>query len=134
MKFLFVHQNFPAQYVHLVRHLAVQPEHEIIFITQRKDATLPGVKNIVYQPQRPITKDIHHYLRDTEGAVLNAQGVVRAGLALKESGFVPDVMLGHNGWGEIWYGRSKSSFSISALRLSTLNRFAYLAVTLLSSL
>jgi glycosyltransferase involved in cell wall biosynthesis len=35
--------------------------------------------------------------------VLNAQEVARAALALKNSGFVPDVMLGHNGWGEIWY-------------------------------
>src|SRR5690242_6237542 len=24
---------------------------------------------------------------------------------LRQSGFIPDVMLGHNGWGEIWYLR-----------------------------
>ena len=35
--------------------------------------------------------------------MLNAQAVARAALELKKSGFVPDVMLGHNGWGEIWY-------------------------------
>jgi glycosyltransferase involved in cell wall biosynthesis len=35
--------------------------------------------------------------------VLNAQNVARVALDLKASGFVPDVMLGHNGWGEIWY-------------------------------
>ena len=35
--------------------------------------------------------------------MLNAQAVARAALALKRGGFVPDVMLGHNGWGEIWY-------------------------------
>ena len=27
----------------------------------------------------------------------------RIALDLKKSGFVPDVMAGHNGWGEIWY-------------------------------
>lgn len=64
---------------------------------------MPIVKNIVYQPQRSITKDIHHYLRETEGGVLNAQAVARVAIDLKESGFIPDVMLGHNGWGEIWY-------------------------------
>lgn len=104
MKILIVHQNFPGQYLHLARHLGAQPGNEVVFITQRKDgASLPGVQNIVYQPQRAITKEIHHYLRETEAGVLNAQAVVRIALGLKESGFVPDVMLGHNGWGEIWY-------------------------------
>lgn len=103
MKILFVHQNFPGQYLHLARHLAALPGNEVVFITQRKDATLPGIKNIVYAPQRSITNGIHHYLLDTEAGVLNAQMVAREALELKKTGFVPDVMLGHNGWGEIWY-------------------------------
>ncbi len=103
MKILFVHQNFPGQYLHLARHLAANPANEVVFITQRTDAALPGVRKIVYTPQRAVTKHLHHYLRDTEAGVLNAQAVVRAALDLKKSGFVPDVMLGHNGWGEIWY-------------------------------
>lgn len=103
MKILFVHQNFPGQYLHLARHLGAIPGNEVFFITQRENGTLPGVKNIVYKPHRPITPTIHHYLRETEAAVLNAQEVARIALTLKESGFIPDVMLGHNGWGEIWY-------------------------------
>ena len=103
MKILFVHQNFPGQYLHLARHLGAIPGNEVVFITQRRDATLPGVKNIVYQPHRTVLDNQHHYLADTEAGVLNAQAVARAALSLKESGFVPDVMLGHNGWGEIWY-------------------------------
>jgi len=35
--------------------------------------------------------------------VLNAQEVARIALDLRKAGFIPDVMLGHNGWGEIWY-------------------------------
>lgn len=42
-------------------------------------------------------------MRDTEAGVLNAQAVARVALDLKTSGFVPDVMVGHDGWGEIWY-------------------------------
>lgn len=103
MKILFVHQNFPGQYLHLADHLAHQAGNEIVCMTQRKGASLPGIKKIVYQPQRPITRGVHHYLRETEAGVLNAQAVARAALALKASGFTPDVMLGHNGWGEIWY-------------------------------
>jgi hypothetical protein len=97
MNYLFVHRNFPGQYRHLVRHLAAIPGNRVVFITQRKDATLPGVTNIVYNPGRTHTKGVHHYLGETEAAVLNAQGVVRVALELKQSGFIPDLMLGHNG-------------------------------------
>lgn len=103
MKVLFVHQNFPGQYLHLARHLAADPGNEVVFITQRQDARLARVRNVVYKPARRVTQGVHHYVQDTEAAVLNAQAVARAALDLKEGGFVPDVMLGHNGWGEIWY-------------------------------
>jgi len=103
MKFLFVHQNFPGQYLHLVRHLAQHGGHEVVFITQRRNADLPGVRKVVYKPRRNVAPQVHHYLRDAESAVLNAQQVARVALDLRKAGFVPDVMLGHNGWGEIWY-------------------------------
>lgn len=104
MKILFVHQNFPGQYLHLAQHLAAVPGNEVVFITQRNDdASLAGVRRIIYQPQRKVTPGIHHYLRETEAGVLNAQNVARIAYDLKASGFVPDVMLGHNGWGELWY-------------------------------
>ena len=103
MKVLIVHQNFPGQYLHLARHLGATPGNEVVFITQRKDVELPGVRKIVYKPRRSVSPQVHHYLRESEAAVLNAQEVLRVATALKQSGFVPDVMLGHNGWGEIWY-------------------------------
>jgi glycosyltransferase involved in cell wall biosynthesis len=103
MKVLFVHQNFPGQYLHLARHLGANPDNEVVFITQRTTAELPGVRKIVYKPARTVTKGIHHYLQETEAGVLNAQNVARVALDLKTSGFVPDVMLAHNGWGELWY-------------------------------
>jgi glycosyltransferase involved in cell wall biosynthesis len=103
MKVLFVHQNFPGQYLHLARHLGSRPEHQVVFITQRQDVELPGVRKIVYKPRRTTTPQVHHYLRESEAAVLNAQEVARIALDLRKAGFIPDIMLGHNGWGEIWY-------------------------------
>ncbi|MEI7612748.1 MAG: glycosyltransferase family 4 protein [Betaproteobacteria bacterium] len=103
MKILFVHQNFPGQYLHLARHLASDPGNQVIAITQRSGVNLPGIQTMVYQPHRKVTPHQHPYLRDSEAGVLNAQAVARAALALKKSGFIPDVMVGHNGWGEIWY-------------------------------
>ncbi len=103
MNFLFVHQNFPGQYLHLAQHLAVMPGNRVVAITQRQVANLPGIHKIRYRPQRGVTPNLHNYLRCTEVGVLNAQCVARAALELKKTGFVPDVMLGHNGWGAIWY-------------------------------
>jgi glycosyltransferase involved in cell wall biosynthesis len=103
MKVLFTHQNFPGQYLHLARHFGSQSGHQAVFITQRQDTELPGVRKIVYKPRRTITPQVHHYLRESEAAVLNAQEVARVALDLRKAGFTPDVMLGHNGWGEIWY-------------------------------
>lgn len=103
MKVLFVHQNLPGQYLYLARYLASLPGNEVVFITQRQDAAFPGVRNIVYRPARKVGARQHHYLRDVEAGVLNAQAVMRSALQLKKSGFVPDLMAGHNGWGEIWY-------------------------------
>jgi hypothetical protein len=103
VKILLVHQNFPGQYLHLARHWGASSSNEVVYITQKSDARLAGVRNVVYKPQRQITKGIHHYLREVESGTLNAQQVARVAYDLKKAGFVPDVMLGHNGWGEIWY-------------------------------
>jgi glycosyltransferase involved in cell wall biosynthesis len=103
MKILFVHQNFPGQYLHLARYLGSRADCQVVFITQRQDGELPGVRKIVYKPRRTISPQVHHYLRDAEAAVLNAQEVTRIAMDLRQAGFTPDVMLGHNGWGEIWY-------------------------------
>ena len=103
MKVLFVHQNFPGQYLHLARHLAGDPANEVVAITQRKDVSLPGMRIVAYAPSRKVTSRLHHYLADMESGVHNGQQVARAALQLRDAGFVPDVMVGHNGWGEIWF-------------------------------
>jgi glycosyltransferase involved in cell wall biosynthesis len=104
VNFLFAHQNFPGQYLHLARHLAAAG-HQVVFLTQRHEGELPGVRKVVYKPTRPVTPTMHQYLMETEAGILNAQQVARVALTLRQQGFVPDVMLGHNAWGEIWYLR-----------------------------
>ena len=103
MNILFDHQNFPGQYRQLAGHLAALPGNQVVFITQRVKSALPGVRTLVYKPQREVTRHLRHYLRDTAAGVLNAQAVARVTLDLKKIDFVPHVMVGHNGWNEIWY-------------------------------
>lgn len=106
MKILFVHQNFPGQYRHLLKHLAAQGGHELVFLTQRRGMAMAGVRVVTYQPlPQPVgsAENVHAFLQDTQRFVHNAQAVAQAALALKKAGFIPDLMVGHNGWGEIWY-------------------------------
>jgi glycosyltransferase involved in cell wall biosynthesis len=101
MNWLFIHQNFPAQYVHAARHLAEHGD-TVVFITQQRERDLPGVRKIVYQPQ-PAPQNAHPFTRDFDMAVENGLAVARICEALKREGFIPDLVAGHNGWGEILY-------------------------------
>ena len=99
MKYLFVHQNFPAQYVHLAGHLAAQPENQVWFLTQRQDGDLPGVHKHLYTVQGA-RGTVHPYVQSYESAVRTALGVLDGCKVLKEGGMQPDIILGHAGWGE----------------------------------
>jgi len=103
MRILFVHQNFPGQYRHILKHFAADSDNEIVFLAQNAHAEFPGIRKLVYQIRREPGRGTHHYLRPLERAVLHGQEVARAALALKEQGFVPDIMIGHNAWGETLY-------------------------------
>jgi glycosyltransferase involved in cell wall biosynthesis len=97
--YLFIHQNMPAQFMHLCMYLRNRG-HKVFFITKNKVNRLHGVTNAIYEPKRAVGKDIHPYLSTTEEGVLNGQGAFRAIMHLKKEGFVPDVVVGHAGWGE----------------------------------
>lgn len=99
MRILFVHQNTPGQYKHLVRHFAADPANRVAFIGKVK-RDMAGVSTVVYRPSREPGTATHPYIHLFEGQVLHGQGVVRAGLALKERGFSPEVICAHPGWGE----------------------------------
>jgi glycosyltransferase involved in cell wall biosynthesis len=101
MRFLFIHQNMPGQYVHAARHLA-QAGHQVSFITQPRSAEIPGVRKLEYQPS-VASSDAHAYVRELENGVTNGLAVARLCEWLDRDGFIPDIVIGHNGWGEILY-------------------------------
>ena len=101
MNWLFIHQNFPGQFVYAARHL-VENGDRVIFITQQHDRQLAGVRKIVYAPQAA-PQGSHPFTRDFDAAVENGVAVARICEELKREGFTPDLVVGHNGWGEILY-------------------------------
>lgn len=103
MRVLFIHQNFPGQFRHLALHWASNPNNQVVSIGQKHSPGLSGIVKAQYEPARKITPHIHHYIAGAESGVLNGQGVAKTCLVLKQKGFIPDVVIGHAGWGETLY-------------------------------
>lgn len=105
MKILFVHQNMPGQYRELLEWLVAQGGHEIVFLTQREDAPrLPGVSTRIYVPHRVPAKDAYGLSKTWEAATGAGFGAAMAARRLeREEGFVPDIVVGHTGWGELTF-------------------------------
>jgi len=98
--YVFVHQNMPGQFPHLVRHL-VGAGHAVYFITKSVARDIPGVIKVVYTlPARPEEKK-QAALNSLENAVTYGQCVARALLKLQKQGVRPDIVVGHSGWGEM---------------------------------
>jgi glycosyltransferase involved in cell wall biosynthesis len=99
MRFLFLHNNFPAQYRHIIQELAKDPNNQVFFVTKAAEPQIPGVTKLLYKPNREPHNNTHHYLLPLENSVLHGQAVYVLMEKLKKQGFVPDVMCGHSGWG-----------------------------------
>lgn len=103
MKVLFIHQNFPGQYLHLAQHLR-DNGHTVIGLGEtvniRNRGTIPGITTVGYETPTGPGARIHHYLSSTEAAVRRGQTVARSLLTLREKGMTPDVISVHPGWGE----------------------------------
>jgi glycosyltransferase involved in cell wall biosynthesis len=101
VKYLFVHQNFPGQYLHIVRHLQADPANDVVFITEPNANHMPGVRRVVYDVGRNLRTDIHKTIRDVELAAHRAEKVADSARQLKVLGYQPDIIIGHHGWGEL---------------------------------
>ncbi len=102
MRTLFVHQNFPGQFIHLVRHLLADGRHEIVFITEDNANVIPGVRKVTYRlpPPRPDAPTNSPAL-ELDTAFVRAAAVADIAHKLKALGFYPDIVIGHQGWGEM---------------------------------
>lgn len=102
MNILFVHQNFPGQYKHLAAWLADQG-HRVVGLGQRENFQLKGVKHIRYAPHHSPAKGAYALSNYWEECTGNGYGAALACEKLKAAGFVPDLILGHVGWGEMTF-------------------------------
>src|SRR5262245_15206625 len=101
MRLLFVHQNFPGQYRHLAAWYA-GAGHEVVAIGDKENLRyqprLPGVRLFAYEAPR----EDHAGLFEAAAlrAMQRGRALAAAAAALRRSGFRPDLVFAHIGWGE----------------------------------
>lgn len=106
MKILFVHQNFPGQFLHLAPAMAARG-HSVLALTDEHN-------------QRPATVEVLRYRAPTHKpdpaalrlgrayaeAAERGLSCARAARTLRDRhGYVPDLIVGHSGWGETLFLR-----------------------------
>jgi glycosyltransferase involved in cell wall biosynthesis len=112
MNILFVHQNFPSQYRHILQVLSRTRGHRLIGLgIEPLEYKLPdGIEHLRYPLLRGNSAEIHPLVLETETKVLRAEACALAADRLKQQGFIPDLICAHPGWGEalflsqIWPG------------------------------
>jgi len=99
MKILFIHQNFPAQYRHIVKALVDEGGHEIYALSMNQSGQFPGVTIVRHGAtiEKPST---HPYLSLYEDNIQRGHSAALSAEILRERGFVPDIICAHPGWGE----------------------------------
>ena len=101
MNILFIHQNFPAQFKFLAPAL-VKAGHKLraLTIRQFKELVWEGIEISQYLTDRGSSKSIHPWLTDFETKVIRGEACFNAAVKLKKTGYLPDVIIAHPGWGE----------------------------------
>ncbi len=104
MKILFIHQNWPGQFLHLAPALVGQG-HAVSALTIARDKKQEledgnGVAIHYYKPAHGSSKDVHPWARDFEAKIIRGEALFHKALQMKASGYVPDLVIAHPGWGE----------------------------------
>lgn len=102
MRYLFVHQSFPGQYLHLVRALSLDPTNQIVGLGINPCIeSLPATVNYIrYDLTRGNFPGINPLLLDFDSKLIRAEACADAAILLRDEGFYPDVICAHPGWGE----------------------------------
>ncbi len=105
MRILFLHQNFPGQFLQVSTALRQQGTHELLALVPagHDRAHIIPVRIYPFDPRHtrtnvPLTK----YFTDRVARAAAVAGVLRA---LQNEDFTPDLVVGHGGWGETLFVR-----------------------------
>ncbi len=106
MRVLLVHQNFPAQFVHVAPALAARG-HDVLALTTDRHANPSPVPTVRYKwTPRAFETKAYGLAATYAEMTYRGQVVATAAAELREKrGYVPDVVFGSIGWGETLFLR-----------------------------
>lgn len=100
MKLLFVHQNFPGQFLHLAPEMQ-RRGHDVRAITDAVNKNTSDVPMLRYTHTVPeVDAKATRLGRNFTTMSDRGVSVARFCQRLRAEGYVPDVIYGHSGWGE----------------------------------
>jgi glycosyltransferase involved in cell wall biosynthesis len=100
MNVLFVHNNFPAQYRHIARILSRDPGVKVAAIGTMTSRPINNVDLRKYSLSDTDVSSTHPFARRFDLECCRAEQVLYTLSSLSSSGFVPDLIMAHPGWGE----------------------------------
>jgi glycosyltransferase involved in cell wall biosynthesis len=100
LKLLFVHQNFPGQFLHLAPEMQ-RRGHDVRALTDAGNKNTSDVPQLRYNYNAPDV-DAKATRLGRNFTLMSDRGVAVARFAqkMRAEGYVPDVIYGHSGWGE----------------------------------
>ena len=106
-RIIFIHQNAPGQFKHLLAYCAANSQCEVVVIgeKQRLKANFPkappNVQFHVYEITEISREQVPVELWTTTQSMRRGRAVALCLQNVRDSGFRPDVIYGHPGWGEM---------------------------------
>ncbi len=100
MNILFVHNNFPGQFRHIAQALADDPNVTVVGVGSASARPVPGVRLLKYGMNSVDVAATHPFARRFDLECHRAEQVQYVLTSLVSSGFAPDVIVAHPGWGE----------------------------------
>ena len=82
MNILFIHQNFPGQFLHLAADLAKQKRNKVVALTIYQQAVPEGVELRAYNLLRQSAPATHPLLHNQEAHILRAEACAAAAFQL----------------------------------------------------
>ncbi len=103
MQVLFVHQNFPAQFGHIARHLIRKLGWQCTFVSQTPEGNVDGIEKLTYKLEGGATRHNHYCSRTFENTVWHCDAIYR--LLKSRPAYRPDLIVGHSGFGSTLFLR-----------------------------
>lgn len=98
-KILFVHNNFPGRFEFLLPSL-VSAGHQCVAIAQG-GRRVDGIPLLLWRSTRSSTPGVFDLAVRAEADLIRGRAAADRALQLRDSGFEPELIIGHPAWGEV---------------------------------